>query len=232
MSVLETNLMKIKEKITSCTVLTKKILGLIADGDYTQHKLWDWRDNYDTSMTFNETKIDTGIPQTDLVNGYTIIIRAYPTNYSNFRGIFGLMSNEGGPGSGECGICGLQFALDTIHNSELMFYHYPYKGTDYTQYRVQQVGIPTEQFPVNNWYIFAVTYDGINTGKGYVNGRLIEETSSFQPLVPYNNITIGITLEADSNRYFKGQISDFQIYNKCLTQEEIEQAIIAIKEKI
>lgn len=225
MTSLENNLKSIKNKIISCKLLTRNILGIESIPDIITYKLWDWRDHYTSTMTFNLTKIDTGIPQTKLINGYTIIARIYPTNYINFRGLFGLFCNNDLLSPSQAGIVGLQYSEDSLTDKELSFRHFP--GAT-----LNRVTIPTSMIPLNNWYILAVSYDGISTGKAYINSTLIDENNTFNPLIPYNNVVIGISMDTGDNRYFKGQLSDFKIYNKCLSQEEISQIVNEINKQI
>ncbi len=72
----------------------------------------------------------------------------------------------------------------------------------------------------NNWYFFALTYDGTNL-KIYTNGNLAGTFPVSLNTNPVNNLfRIGKKIN-NQNQYFKGSIDDFAIYNKVLTDTEI-----------
>lgn len=224
MSVLESNLEKIKDKIKDCKLLTHSILGIeIPSGPSTdEYKLYDLNSSLGES-TFSGSGyiIDTGIPQLELVSGYTIIVRIYPENWTNYRGVIGSFYSDGSYTKG--GLWGLQCL-----NNSLEYCHYN-SGT-YTK-----INISTSYVPLNKWTILCLTYDGNTQGRIYCGYDLITESSSFNVLIPVNNVQLGRALgnkNITDTRYFKGKMSHCNIYNKCFTLEEISEAINSIKESV
>lgn len=229
MSVLENNLNKILDKIDTCTLITNDILGIESptlepEIDITTCKLYDWRDNNGGNQSFNTRSVDTGIAQSKLNNGYTIVARIYPTDWCNYRGIFGRFYN-GGTDTTKYGIMGLQYSTDNNKEGELTFGNFP--GAYSTR-----ACIPISYLPINTWHIVVASYNGVDTGRVYVGATLIQENTSFYPLIPYQNILIGASYPSDNNRYFKGDISDFKIYDKALTIDEIAAVIAEINQQI
>lgn len=228
MTNLENNLNKIKDKISTCTILTNDILGIQMEPepeiDITTCKLYEWRDHHSGDISFTSRVIDTEVAQSKLKNGYTIVARIYPTDYSNYRGLFGRFYN-GGTDDTKYGIIGLQYSTDGNTEGELTFGNFP--GGYSTR-----ACIPVSYIPENNWHIVVASYDGNNTGRVYVGASLIHENTTFYPLIPYQNIVIGISMTMDAKRYFYGTISDFKIYNKALSVAEIEAVIAEINQQI
>lgn len=219
MSNLENNLYAIKHKINSCKQLTEHILG-IQQPNISDNVIYKFIP--DSPKYFNgiDTIIDTGLPQAAMVDGYTIVARIYPTDYSDNRGLFGIY----GMNKDYRGIVGLQFiqsSSETSLKNALTFRHY----IDEKEY---MIGIPTSKIPLNNYHIVICSYDGGNIGKLYVKDTLISVNEHFAPLVPLDNLIIGKGAN-NPNRYFKGNISHFIVYNKALNQEEITEIVTEIE---
>ncbi len=152
----------------------------------------------DSNFMFDKTIIDTGVTQASLISGYTFIARIYPTQYNNHRGLFGLHSSGG--------IVGLQY-----EDGKLSYGHVNTKVSGY---------IDSSKLPINNWGIFVATYDG-SVLKCYVNK---EENFSVEgnAFTPYGNVIIGEAFDSD-DRFYAGCMSNFMIYNRSLTEEELEE---------
>lgn len=80
--------------------------------------------------------------------------------------------------------------------------------------------------PEQGWIHLAFTYDGEYTIKGYVNGILMDSRILEGPL----NTKAGTILNIGSNgrasnAYFHGKIDDVRIYNRELSQQEIESLV-------
>lgn len=74
----------------------------------------------------------------------------------------------------------------------------------------------------NNWYDYMLVWDTANKkAYMYVNGILVSQDNTVtQNTVAYTyNLRMGNQRYTGENRYFKGQIDEFQIYNKALTPE-------------
>ena len=83
------------------------------------------------------------------------------------------------------------------------------------------------QYPLNEWIMFAYTYDG-SIGRIYVNGQQTATASgSSTQLDDINIITIGAISDVNtyqhSDYYMNAQISQISIYNKGLTAAEVQQ---------
>ena len=77
-------------------------------------------------------------------------------------------------------------------------------------------------FQNNRWYFVAFTWDG-NSIRLFVNGELIGRHQYSKPLIVDSNpLTIG--LDGPGNyEYFKGRMDELRIYNRALSQSEVEQ---------
>lgn len=150
------------------------------------------------NLMFNNTTIDTKVAQASLTSGYTFIARIYPTQYNNHRGLFGLHENGG--------IVGLQY-----ENGKLSYGHV---NTGIVGY------VNTSDLPLYNWGIFVVTYNGSNL-KCYVNKKEIFSVDG-NDFIPFGNVIIGKAYDAQ-DRYYAGCVSNFMIYNRSLTEEELEK---------
>lgn len=73
----------------------------------------------------------------------------------------------------------------------------------------------------NTWYHLAVTVDGSDNVKVYVNGQ---ENGSGTPTLnnfTFDGVTIGASLATGTNEYFDGALDDIGIYNRVLTPAEV-----------
>ena len=79
----------------------------------------------------------------------------------------------------------------------------------------------------NTWYNFTVSYDG-SFIKIYLNGTLdnsVAQTGSMGT----NPVSMNIGRVYYNNSYFSGSISDVQIYNRALSESEIQQNFNALR---
>ena len=89
---------------------------------------------------------------------------------------------------------------------------------------------------VNNWtHITAIFYNGnyTNNSKMYVNGinRVLSQINgSSRTGIASNQLTIG-GFRSASSYSFPGKISNFRIYNKALSQNEILQNFNALRNR-
>lgn len=88
---------------------------------------------------------------------------------------------------------------------------------------VDQSILAGEPLPMNQWTLVTVTLEG-NTGKLYVNGELkaSSDSMSFNPsqLLATENYLGKSRFAADA--YYNGSMDDVRIYNKALSQQEIQ----------
>lgn len=160
------------------------------------------------STTFDgtSTEIDTGVAQSELANGYTILMRINAEEWNNYRGVFGLHSSAGG-------IVGLQYENSKIrwlHNSNATI------GVD----------IAEADLAAGSWHTIGCVYDGGTWMTVYIDGS--SHATNTVLLKPAGNIIIGKAYNS-SERFFKGEISNFDIYNRAMEQDEILQKLEAME---
>ena len=77
----------------------------------------------------------------------------------------------------------------------------------------------TTDWKVGTWYHFAGTFDG-KTMKVYINGKLEGETANNVPIAP-SNLEFWIGAD-DLGSHFPGKIDEVRLYEKTLTEAEIQ----------
>lgn len=145
------------------------------------------------------TMIDTGISQADMSNGYCIAMVITPTAWSSYRGIFGYHEST------SQGLCGLQCEGNTLN-----YACFPSSG----------IRLNVSTVPINTKQQIVVNYDpatGLTTI--YRNGIALGSATMGGPTA-FGNIIIGRAFASD-NRYYKGTIHSFDIYNREATAEEL-----------
>lgn len=157
------------------------------------------------SLLFNgvDTEIDTGVPQSALVDGFTIVLHMNPKAWNNYRGVFGIHQDGG--------INGLQYVDDGIYITIF--------GADGHQVDTK---LSTSQLPINSWSTFILSW---SNGRSvvYINGELVDEkNNAAKRLKPVGNLIVGKAAPY-ADRYFKGNMSHFIVYNRALSEEEITE---------
>lgn len=162
------------------------------------------RDESTNSMTFNgsSTIIDTGIAQSTLSSGYTMVLRFLPNSWTNYKGLFGLHDT-----SGENGIVGLQYQDGNI------YFGHRNNGN-------KSVAVSSSKLSTNTWHIAICKFDGTYLYL-YIDGTYIGKTSSNTPLTPTGNVIIGKSYNRE-DRFFYGKISDILLYKRAITDGEID----------
>ena len=87
---------------------------------------------------------------------------------------------------------------------------------------------------LNNWYHLVLTRDN-NLFKVYINGVLVNSEVTFGSTPDYSAsplATIGKRSQTAINQYFTGKIDDIAIYNKVLTQLEVDTIYQSISNSI
>ena len=75
-------------------------------------------------------------------------------------------------------------------------------------------------FNLHTWYFLVTTYDG-SVGKCYINGTLVGSTT-LNLTIPTDNLPLTIGRDSPgAEEYFNGIIDEVRIYNRALTQAEI-----------
>jgi hypothetical protein len=90
------------------------------------------------------------------------------------------------------------------------------------------VAVSNTVVEIDKWYHVVGTYQGGNSVKIYVNGALEKTTSiSITRNSNPNNFSIGQSL-IWPGRFFEGKIDEVKVYNRALSQEEIEAVYIQV----
>ena len=165
----------------------------------------------DYSVLFNGTNtyFDSGIPHSQLVNGYTVITRIKPYTWNNYKGIGGL--HGGNPGKG---LALWQYVDGTINCGNV-------DGT------IAQIGtiLTAEQIPINEWTILITTYDkATGYGISYIGKEEVDRAANYGSLTPLSNLIVGKAFDSP-DRYFYGNMSHFMVYNRALSVNEVEQVV-------
>lgn len=154
--------------------------------------------------------VDTGIKQSDFGQKITIETVANFQEVSNYRGLYGFHFYN---------------FNDNIYEGMLSQYDGGniYFGMGCDDKTVVNVHIPSTTL-LNKLTHITVVMEGKKGIKLYLNGILISEVTATGNInfVDSYNFMIAKSLP-DSNRYFKGTISNFIIYNRVLTNDEIRQ---------
>lgn len=159
-----------------------------------------WKDE---ALVFNgsNTEFNSGIAQSELSDGYTIALRILPERWGSNNGVFGLHYND------YTGIDGLQY----------------YGSVKYEHFNNGTINIGTDVLSLNNWHTVLIKYNSeTHLVQLYVDKALVG--SRTMSLKPNGNIIVGRSGNLTSaDRYFKGNMSHFIIYNKMLSDTEVEQ---------
>lgn len=152
--------------------------------------------------------IDSGFKQDVLGNDITIDIVANTEEINNYRGLVGYHSDGVWQG----------FAIQ-FNDNRLTWFYYGNKqacgskiNLEQTQDLVDKNNEITVIMSVNNYISI------------YINGKEISKTNCTIPFSYWeaDNLMIARTLHSD-DRYFKGNIYNYKIYRKALTEEEVKQ---------
>ena len=163
---------------------------------------WNTGGKYGSALSFNGTNSIVSVNDSnslDLTTGMTIEAWVKPTTLSSWRTI--ILKEK---------TTSLAYAL--------------YANTDTGKPSAEMYGTSalagTTQLPLNTWTHIAATYDG-TTLKLYINGSMVSSKST--------SITIRISLDplriggnTKWGEYFNGLIDEVRIYNRALTNLEIE----------
>jgi len=98
----------------------------------------------------------------------------------------------------------------------------------YMHWGFQDIGISAADvtnaaFNTNTWYFVAVTWDGTTNANGvklWLNGALVGQATATSTTFSAGNINIGA--RQSFNEYWQGEIDEVRIYNRALSQSEIQ----------
>lgn len=190
-------------KIDGKSIISDNTLWVDSNNNTTKTLTNATIDSEDGSVIFNgvSTLLNTGISQSSLVNGYTIAIRLFPDDWSNYRGVWGIHygSNYG---------CAMQ-ANSGTNGIDIFHHNHP-----------DHINISYEKLVPNRWHTLVFSYSKTGKGMVVIDGILEYEIDTYGELLPYNYLVIGRGHES-SDRYYKGKISNCIVYDKGLTKEEM-----------
>jgi len=159
--------------------------------------------NQSVNLSANNALIDTGIPQTDLQNGFSISYWVYFNSLSTNMGVFGDHNDQG---VNPQGIIGHQ-----------LFNNRPVFGLGDGDFNVLTI-TPTQQTQV--WDHYVMTFNGSsfsvyknNVFQGTVNSGFVPNS---------NNLLIGRTYDL-SNRYLDGLVDQYRVFDRSLSSTEVSQ---------
>jgi hypothetical protein len=73
----------------------------------------------------------------------------------------------------------------------------------------------------NTWFHVAATYDGM-TMRIYYNGLLENSGAPGLPSIASNDVSLSIGAQNDASRFFRGELDEVRVYNRALSDAEIE----------
>ena len=153
--------------------------------------------------------IDSGFKQDVLGNDITIDIVVNNEEINNHRGLVGYHWSNDYTG----------FAIQ-FNNNRLVWYYYG-SGT----FCVIRTSVEQTQTLVNKTSEITAIMSANNYISLYIDGEEVSTTSCSIPFEPWSgddNLIIARTLPS-SDRFFKGNIYNYKIYRKALTEEEVKQ---------
>ena len=86
-------------------------------------------------------------------------------------------------------------------------------------------GTTNVDVPLNQWSYIVATWKSGDTKKVYINGKLVTNwTTVWTGSIKYDSSTeMNIGRQPDIGRYFNGSIDDTRIYNRALSESEIQE---------
>ncbi len=140
----------------------------------------------------------------------TVSAWVYPTAYSNsYPNIKGILSKYQTPNAN-----GLNLTLGQPFSKNMFFLSMRTGGMNHR--------LKSSIVDLNKWHFVAGVYDG-RTIRLYVNGALVDsQTATGNVNNPSDYISIGSDYSGDASRYFKGTIDEVAIWNRALSEAEIQ----------
>jgi hypothetical protein len=155
--------------------------------------------------------IDVG--RVEALQSFSVSFWVQPEVYENHRNVFGL-----GGLTSKSDRFRAEFHEDWLGDKFTAFF-----GVGHGPENYETVGVQDESYlPVGEWGFVVMTHNHqTDENQLYINGELIG-TVEQEVLLPSPSLTIGVGYSTDSERYFKGKIDDFTIYNGVLPESEIQ----------
>jgi len=116
-----------------------------------------------------------------------------------------------------------------VHREQNYQFNWNHSDANYRGAAALNVGgtwYPASYMPLeaNTWYHLAATYDG-SALKAYRNGMLITTNTAPEGNPSSENDSLKLGRHAQAVQYFTGTVDDARVYNRALTQEEIQQVM-------
>jgi hypothetical protein len=172
------------------------------------------------AFSFNGTSgsvVVSDSPSLDVTTEFTLDAWINPASYQNDPAQGGIISKVGGVNGNN----GYQFGITA--GSSMIVCQFNAPGEPWSANFVA-VSLPCP-IPINAWTFVACTYDNA-TLKMYVNGRLVGSSFVGPKSVVDSSSTFRISGDDNGNVYFHGLIDEPEVFNRALTETEI-QAIYA-----
>ena len=83
-----------------------------------------------------------------------------------------------------------------------------------------RVALAGTTLPYNQWSYLAITFDGAQV-RTYVNGTLVN-TQALSATITARGNPMNIGADASTAQFYKGMLDDLRIYNRVLTQAQIQ----------
>ena len=110
--------------------------------------------------------------------------------------------------------------IDNNHSSVNWAIQYDGNSEDYYFFTNPQ-GATAFTLPFNEWKNLVFIKDGLSL-KTYMNGILQDELTATTPTINYSNPYLNIARWGGGDRYFNGKIDDIRMYDRGLTEDEVE----------
>jgi glucose/arabinose dehydrogenase/chitodextrinase len=159
----------------------------------------------------------------DGVNDYITIPNSTSTNISGGALTLSMWINPQPIASGDSVVIGKFW--NTTMTSPFYQYGLELRGGNQTDFYVGTTGGPLiaasgTTLPYNQWSYLTVSFDGAQV-RTYVNGTLVN-TQALSATITARGNPMNIGADASTAQFYKGMLDDLRIYNRVLTQAQIQ----------
>ncbi len=189
------------EDYKNCMIIANSITDNINPEKILSEATYSYTEGEDFT---NIAPIDTGVPQSDLVNGYTLFATVKPTDWTRNYGLFGY---HGGNNQG----------ILFQYNSDKLEYGFVYQGI----IKMPLTDVPVGEFTLLTFKYYRDPSLDISRFDVYINGILKYTLNNVGTLRPLNNVILGNSLNGSSYRQFHGIIDNFYVFDSSLEDVEI-----------
>jgi hypothetical protein len=173
---------------------------------------WSASGKYGGAILFDGTNDLVNIADAnslDLTNGMTLEAWVKPSNVTGYKTVL----------CKENGTSNLAYAISANDNNSTTAYQRPNTRIRIGSTTTTSTG--TTKLPLNTWTHIASTYDG-TTLRFFINGTQVSATAVTGNMVSTTNMLRIGGSPALGGQYFAGLIDEVKIYNRALTQVEIQ----------